>query len=127
MSVLPLGDDELVAVLRCLPQAQLLGSCSPVSTQFRRAAFTAATDSINVRAGSLNSSFQQWMRQHGRAVRGFQVLPSSRAACTVLPADLLQQLPNLSSLIMGKAEVFFWLWPVLAAVTSYDGGLPCCL
>ena len=101
MSVLPLGDDELAAVLRCLPTEERLTSCSLVSTQFRRAATAATTDSVTVRAASVSSSsFQRWLKQHGRAVRGLHVLPSNSPYFHVLPADLLQQLPNLSSLLL---------------------------
>jgi hypothetical protein len=109
MSALPLGDDELVAVLQWLPQAQRLGSCNLVSTQFRRAV-TAATTSISVKAGSVNSSsFQQWLKLHGHTFNRLQVLPSTSALDLIAMYEddeqklsqvvnlPLQQLPNLSS------------------------------
>lgn len=102
-----LGDDELVAMLRWVPQAQRLGGCSLVSTQFRRAATAATIGAINVRAASLNSSsFRQWLRQHGHAVKGMQVVQHNLDDWEqTLPVDVLQQLPDLSSLLLGDTYV----------------------
>lgn len=108
-----LGYDELVAVLGCLPQAQRL-CCSSVSTQFRRAATTASSHSITVRADAISSSsFQGWLQQHGQAVKGMHILPitSSNGWQQALPTNMLQQLPNLSSLTLGssiKVSSAFW-------------------
>jgi hypothetical protein len=100
------GDDELVAVLRWVPQAQRMGSCSLVSTQFRRAATAATIGAITVRTGSLNSSsFQQWLKQHGQTVKGIQVVQHNLDDWQqTLPVDVLQQLlPGLSSLLLGNS------------------------
>jgi hypothetical protein len=122
MSALQLGHDELVAVLRFLPQADCLGSCSLVSTQFRRAATAAATTSITVRARSLNSSsFQQLLEQHGHAVRGLEILPISTSSDWPhgLNVTMLQQLPNLSSLTLSNStRVFSAFWCHVSDLTG---------
>jgi hypothetical protein len=98
--------------------------------QFRRAATAATTDSVTVRAASVSRcSFQGWVKQHGRAVRGLHVLPGNGGFVTVLPVDLLQQLPYLSSLVLGDSILacgqFWQQLPDMTSLTQLSVTMHC--
>lgn len=80
-------------ILRCLPQAARIGSCSLVSKQFRKAA-AAVTQSVSkdLQADpAKHDSLLLWLQQHGKGLSSLQ-LSSPSTPLTALPCDNLLEL-----------------------------------
>jgi hypothetical protein len=110
-----LGDDELVAILRCLSMQDRLGSCSRVSKQFSRAA-VAATPTAKLSTSAVNGrSFLSYSQQHGKHISSLDVVHTSAEAhtehCWPLPIPVVEQLQNLKAMHLSpyiRVHDLFW-------------------